>query len=125
MRGYMFKNRWGALFFVCLTAFGAASLIGGEDDEGLLLSAAGELTDVGDDFGNRKQEFSEAEERPVIDAGDVGEFSPDEDFVDEYVPDDDLIDNTQGFEPEPDIDPSREVERVEEEGDVVIYIEDD
>ena len=26
MRGYMFKNRWGALLFVCLTAIGAASI---------------------------------------------------------------------------------------------------
>ncbi len=124
MRGYMFKNRWGALFFVCLMAFGAASLIGGEDDKGLLLSAAGELTEVGDDFGNPKQELSEPEERAVLDAGDVGQFSPDEDFVEEYAPDDDLIDDTRGFEPVPDIDPSREVEKVEEEGDVVMYIDD-
>lgn len=124
MRGYMFKNRWGALFFVCLTALGAVGLIGGEDDEGLVLSAAGELTDVGNDFGNRKQELSEPEQRAVLDGGDVGQFSPDEDFVEEYAPADDLIDDTQGFEPEPDIDPSREVEKVEEEGDVVMYIDD-
>lgn len=124
MRGYMFKNRWGALFFVCLTALGAVGLIGGEDDEGLVVSAAGELTDVGNDFGNRKQELSEPEQRAVRDAGDVGQFSPDEDFVEEYAPDDDLIDDTRGFEPEPDIDPSREVEKVEEEGDVVMYIDD-
>lgn len=124
MRGYMFKNRWGALFFVCLTALGAVGLIGGEDDEGLVLSAAGELTDVGNDFGNRNQELSEPEQRAVLDAGDVGQFSPDEDFVEEYAPDDDLIDDTRGFEPEPDIDPSREVEKVEEEGDVVMYIDD-
>jgi hypothetical protein len=120
----MFKNRWGALFFVCLTALGAVGLIGGEDDEGLVLSAAGELTDVGNDFGNRKQELSEPEQRAVRDAGDVGQFSPDEEFVEEYAPDDDLIDDTRGFEPAPDIDPSREVEKVEEEGDVVMYIDD-
>lgn len=124
MRGYMFKNRWGALLFVCLIAFGAASLIGDEDDEGLLLSAAGELTKTQADFANRSTELSRPDERPVLNAGDIGQFSSDEELASEFVPDDELIDDTRGFEPEPDINPSYEMERAEE-GDVFMVIDND
>ena len=127
MRGYMFKNRWGALLFVCLTAIGAASLIGGEDDQGLLLSATDELTDARDGLDSRRQELSRPDERPVLDAGNVGEFSSDDELVAEYLSDEELIDDTQGLEPEPDINPSVEGEGEggEDEGDVVMYIDDD
>lgn len=127
MRGYMFKNRWGALLFVCLTALGAASLIGGEDDQGVLLSAADELTKTGNDFGSRAQELSETEDRPVLDAGNIGQFTPDDDLLPEFEPEDELSDNTQGLEPEPGVDPAtqaQDAEEEEEEGEVIMYIED-
>jgi len=115
----MFKSRWGALLFVCLTAFGAANLIGGEDDQGVLLDAANELTRAKGELGNHQQEFS----RP--DAGDSGRSSTEEDLAGEFVPDDDLIDEALGFDPLPDIDPTPELDRAKEEGDVVIYIDKD
>lgn len=121
----MFKNRWGALLFVCLTAFGAANLIGGEDDQGVLLDAADELTRVKHDFGNTKQEFSQPDARGVLDAGNVGQSPAAEDFDGGFVPDDDLINDARGFEPEPDVNPSPELDRTDEEGDVVLYINTD
>ncbi len=117
----MFKNRWGALLFVCLTAFGAANLIGGEDNQGVLLDAADELTQTRDEFGNRKQELSQPDARLVLDAGSAGQSSPDEDFVGGFVSDDDLIDDARGLEPVPDVNPTPELDSAEEEGDVVLY----
>ena len=112
MRSYMFKNRWGALFFVCLTAFGAVNLIGGEDDEGLLLSATGELTET--QIGADIQDNS-ASQTP----------SSNEIVISEYVSDSDLIDDAQGFDPTPALDPAKELSKVEEEGDMIILIDDD
>lgn len=121
----MFKSRWGALLFVCLTAFGAANLIGGEDDQGVLLDAANELTQSRDEFGNHKQEFSQPDTRPVLDAGSVGQSTLGEDPAWGGVPDDDLIDDARGFDPVPDINPTPELDRAQEQGDVVIYIDKD
>lgn len=114
----MFKSRWGALFFVCATAFGAANLIGGEDDQGVLLSTADELSDARKELGKRKQELSEPDERPVLDAGNG------EEFTSGFAPDEDLIDDTRGFDPVPDVDPAREIEKMAEEGDVIVHIKD-
>lgn len=119
----MFKNRWGALIFVFATAFGAANLIGEEDDQGVLLSAADELTAAQNDLGIERQEFSQPGNRPVIGGGDAGRLSPEEDFVDEYAPDADLIDDALGVDPEPDIDPTPPGDDAKEQGDVVLYIE--
>lgn len=40
MRGYMFRNRWGALLFVALTLAGVTRLVGSEDGEGAIQQAA-------------------------------------------------------------------------------------
>lgn len=125
MRGYMFKSRWGALLFVCLTAFGAANLIGGEDDPGVLLDAADELTQTRDEFGNPKLESSQPAAHPLLNAGIAGQSSSSENFVSGFVPDDKLIDDARGFYPEPDVNPTPELDRADQEGDVVMYIEAD
>jgi hypothetical protein len=39
MRGYMFRNRWGAVLFVALTLAGVTTLIGSEDEEGAIRQA--------------------------------------------------------------------------------------
>lgn len=125
MRGYMFMNRWGAIIFVSLAAFGAVSLIGGEDDPGLLLEAAEGLTQTRDDFQTRADDLSRPEERPVLDARTGNEFTPDEDMVTEFMSDEDLIDDTRGIDPVPDIDPTPysgnvDIEGVEDESDLAI-----
>jgi hypothetical protein len=43
MRGYMFRNRWGALLFVCITLAGAASLVGTEEGQGAIQQATDEI----------------------------------------------------------------------------------
>lgn len=115
MRGYMFRNRWGALFFVCLTAAGAASLIGGEDDEGLLLNATNELSQTRSDLSGEMADLSEPDERPVMVVDNENQLASDEE----------LIDQARGLDPVPDVDPSAGLGRVEEYGDVTILIEDD
>lgn len=89
MRGYMFRNRWGALLFVVASALGAAALVGGEDDRGVLLNAAEDL--------QRQQAAMDAAmggaaQPPVaIPANDVVEFTSDEE----------LIDDASGVDPTP------------------------
>lgn len=117
-------NRWGAAIFVGLAALGAVSLIGGEDDPGLLLEAADELTQTKDDFESRANELARPDERPVLDAATGGEFTPDDEVVREYMSDEELIDDTRGIDPVPDVDPTIYTESVESEGDVVMYVED-
>ena len=39
MRGYMFRNRWGAMLFVALTLASVTTLIGSEDGEGAIKQA--------------------------------------------------------------------------------------
>ncbi len=122
MRGYMFMNRWGALIFVFLAAFGAVSLIGDEDDPGVLLDAADELTRSKSQYEADAAALAQPDDRPVLDADTGGEFTPDEELEAEFLPDDELIDDTHGFEPTPDIIPTPPGEGVEEQGDVVMYI---
>ena len=43
MRGYMFRNRWGALLFVGLTLAGVTTLVGTEKDDGALKQAADQI----------------------------------------------------------------------------------
>lgn len=125
MRGYMFKNRWTALAFVCLTAFGAANLIGGEDDEGLLLSATEDLTQSTSQFGERASKLSEPRRRSVLDASDGGEFASDDELMYNFAGDDDLIDDTDGFDPVPDVDLDSEMDRIAVPVDEYMLIDDD
>lgn len=123
-------NRWGAVLFVGIAALGAVSLIGGEDDPGMLLEAADELTQAKDDFQTRADELSRPDERPVLDAGSGDAFATDEDVVMELMPDEELIDDARGIDPVPDVDPtpySEDVdsEGVEDEADLAIYSEND
>ncbi|MDZ4308835.1 hypothetical protein [Allopontixanthobacter sp.] len=113
----MFKNRWGALIFVCLSVLGAVSLIGGEDDHGALLLAADELTETKSELQIQAGELSQADSS--------AEPTPDEQPVSGFMSDEELIDDTRGIDPAPDIDPSPAAENVEEQGDVIMYIEDD
>jgi len=115
MRGYMFKNRWGALVFMCLIAYSAVTLVGGEDDEGILLSATEELTKV----------KTETDERPAIAADTPNENSSDEEISDSFASDDYLIDSAEGFNPVPDLDIASEMGSYAEGGDVVIVVDSD
>ncbi len=43
MRGYMFRNRWGALLFVGLTLASVTTLVGTEKNDGALQQAADQI----------------------------------------------------------------------------------
>lgn len=111
--------------FVCLTAFGAANLIGGEDDEGLLLSATEDLTQSTSQFGERASKLSEPRRRSVLDASDGGEFASDDELMYNFAGDDDLIDDTDGFDPVPDVDLDSEMDRIAVPVDEYMLIDDD
>lgn len=122
MRGYMFKNRWGAIAFVCLMAFGAANLVGSKEDGGILQSAADKLTQSKDKLSERTAELAEPDERPVIVADPPAEFASDDEL---FGSDDYLIDNARGSDPVPDLDVVGEMDSYAEDGDVVMIIDND
>lgn len=125
MRGYMFKHRWLALIFVCLTAYGAVSLIGTSDEDGMLIRAAEDIA------GSRKGADSQSAiavtppVQPIIDNGGSGDFSYDDE--DEFVEDESSAepsDSGEGFEPSPDFDPDMTRDSIAASDDIVIIVPD-
>lgn len=123
MRGYMFKSRWGALLFVCLTVYGAVSLIGDEEDEGTLLSAADTLTHSRAEFSENSAALSAPNPRPVLDAGSADAEVLSEGSVSSPEEDDYLIDTAQGIDPSPDVDPDVPTGTPAEQGDEYVLVE--
>ncbi|RDC60970.1 hypothetical protein HME9302_02187 [Alteripontixanthobacter maritimus] len=123
MFSYLFKNRWMALIFVLTGAYGAATLVGTEEDEGLVVKTAQKVEEnrsraSGGDWGDVEAlppEPREYEEDGAIDeqlanpwAVDGDEISPDE-FSEPFV--DGLpMDAGTGFEPTPMDDPAPTVQ---------------
>ena len=105
----MFQNRWGALFFVGLTLVGAASLVGTEDEDGAIASAAAQLEQQGEDLRARSDTGNSAEEQ-IVEPTEPKPW-PDESF--EFASEEDLMIDPTGIDPTPIIeDPA--------EGEVVI-----
>jgi len=94
MRGYMFKNSKGALFFVALTLLGVATLVGTEDNEGALLKAAANI---------EQQRNMMNEDRRVVrgNSAPIG-FASSNGQTREFTADEDLIDDATGFDPTPE-----------------------
>lgn len=116
MRGFMFRNAKGALFFAVATMLGAAMLIGSEDNEGALIRTAEELERQkaqAEDVGSGGRDLPPAQGFATADEAQL-EFSSDED----------LVDQAQGFDPSPDIEPplipaEPQVELVESSAEIV------
>lgn len=113
MRGYMFRNRLGALLFVGGTAVAAAALIGGEQDEGMLLSAAEEI----------KQQRAAMAGTMTADTLPAFEIPTSE--VVEFTPDEALIDEATGYDPTPLEDGVALETEVVPQDEVVIVSRDD
>ena len=112
MRGYMFRSRWGALAFVVLSAVGAASLIGGEEDKGVLLNAAHDIQQQ-----RSAMEATMAGEEPppiAVPSGAAAEFTSDEE----------LIEDAAGFDPTPIEDAAAPPAEVVPQDEVVIVSRD-
>lgn len=96
MRGYMFKNSKGALLFVGMTLFGAAMLIGSEDNEGALLKAAADIEKQREAM-NADREIANRDSTPQgFASANPAELK--------FTPDADLIDDATGYDPTPEIE---------------------
>lgn len=87
MRGYMFRNRWFALLFVCLTLAGVTKLVGTDRESGAIQEAAGQLAET----RAQAEQFSSATQEPaaeITDEPDVMELASDEDLIDPAVGED-------------------------------------
>jgi hypothetical protein len=113
MRGYMFRNRVGALFFVAASVSSAAMLVGGEGDQGVLLSAAEELAQQKSAMAAAADGLSA--EPVVIPTTAASVFTADEDLIDEAT----------GFDPTPVEDGAPPASEVVPHDEVVIVSRDD
>ena len=88
MRGYMFRNRWFALLFVCITLAGVTTLVGTDKKNGTIQQAAGQIAAQ---RAQADQMTTATQETPVeASADDVP-----------YADDDELIDEASGEDPTP------------------------
>lgn len=108
MRGYMFRNAKGALFFAAVTMLGVVGLIGSEDNEGALLKAASEI--------ERQQALANEDAQQEQEPPPTQGFAQEDQAPLEFSTDEELIDSAQGLDPAPDI----EAPLVSAEPDVVL-----
>ena len=111
MRGYMFRNRWFALLFVAVTAAGAASLVGTEDDGGTIADATDQITQQRAQFERDAAEIAApSKPEPATEADPLLEQSYDDDVVIEFTSDEDLVLDPSGVDPTPVIEDPAEGE---------------
>lgn len=90
MRGYMFRNRWGALLFVGLTLAGVTTLVG-TDEHGAIQQAASQIA----------QQKAQAD-KLVAGAPEIAEPASGAPVTDvPFAADEDLIDPAMGIDPTP------------------------
>lgn len=91
MRGYMFRNRWGALLFVGMTLAGVATLVGTGRKEGAIQQAAEQIA----------RQRAQAD-RLTTSARQSAPRSPAQEATTVVlIPDEELIDSTEGVDPSP------------------------
>ena len=90
MRGYMFRNRWFALLFVCITLAGVTKLVGTDKDAGTIQEAAGQLAET----RAQAEQITTGTMDAALDDADDADDAP-------YAGDDDLIDAATGEDPTP------------------------
>lgn len=83
MRGYMFRNRWGALLFVGLVLAGVAQLVGTGKGDGAIDRATDQLVEQKAEADALAAEHAPGGEQPV-----EIEFTSDEDLIDPALGDD-------------------------------------
>ena len=85
MRGYMFRNRWGALLFVCITLAGAASLVGTEDGQGAIQQATDEIAQQKAQADQWTTDTQEPPAAPASATATTVVSSSDEDLIDPAI----------------------------------------
>lgn len=101
MRGYMFRNRWFALFFVGIVLAGTTRVVGTGEGDGALDQAALEIAAQRE----RAEAFSRgADSDEIDDSGVTVEFTADEELIDEALGEDpspiDDFDTQPPYDPE-------------------------
>lgn len=111
----MFQSKTGALFFVAITLFGVASLVGTEEDAGTLAAAAEQIEQQGSEFRGQTEALAtpDPDPEPVM-------VDPDPEFAAEEVQ---VLDPTGidpvGMDPNPEANLSEEVVLVESRSEIV------
>lgn len=110
MRGYMFRNRWGALLFVCLTLAGVATLVGTEEGEGTIKHAADQIAQQKAQ-ADRLTTDTQAPPRPASGPAETVVLSADEELIDPATGEDPTpVDEFAAANPaDPDADVSDQV----------------
>ncbi len=113
----MYQNRVAALAIAVLTLVGAASLVGTEENEGTLTSAAEVLAEKAAAASRNSQQAQPAPDPQMITAGSTSASasSPSASAI-EFADDESLIDDAQGFDPSPVMDEA-------DLGEVVVVVE--
>ena len=108
MRGYMFRNRWGALLFVAMTLAGVTTLVGTGKHDGALEQATDQIAAQRARADQLKAEAATAEPAKRV----------------LFTPDEELIDETLGDDPTPidEFAAANEDQQKPAEGDQVIII---
>jgi hypothetical protein len=91
MRGYMFRNRWGALLFVGITLAGVTTLVGTGGSDGAIQQAA-------DQLANQKAEAERLTAPPEVNTPVAAEVPSDTVIL---AADEELIDPATGEDPTP------------------------
>lgn len=117
MKGYMFQSKTGALFFVVITLFGVASLVGTAEEDGALTSATSQIEQQGAQLRGQADKMANPDPDPepnVVEAEeeDGAAFASDEELILDPVG----IDPTP-MEPNPEANDSQEVELDEAGGE--------
>lgn len=101
MASGMFKGPKGALIFMGMTLLSVIILVGTEDDEGALVTAADELSQDREQFEAATSNQAPETNRELPPARSVPGPTIE---MDEFVAEDEFIDDTTGFDPSPIIE---------------------
>ena len=85
MRGYMFRNRWFALLFVCITLAGVTKLVGTDKEQGTIQQAAGQIAAQ---RAQAEQTTTATQETPAEAGADDVPYADDDELIDEAVGED-------------------------------------
>jgi hypothetical protein len=85
MRGYMFRNRWFALLFVCITLAGVTKLVGTDKEHGTIQHATDQIAAQ---RVQAEQLTTATQETPVDSAADDVPYADDDELIDEATGED-------------------------------------
>ncbi len=127
MYSMLFRNRVAAGAFVVLTLVSAASLVGSEDEEGIIERAAQSISEQQDDFEDRVAELERPANAPRPRAAKPQQSRNSSASVPDNIPlaeDEYLIDDAAGFDPTPP-DSLGEEDVADPTEDVIIILNDE